>query len=169
MDVGAYIKVSSPHLRGYSDSYGVTDGIGMIRAIRQSLENEGCQLEVINTGLAPVNWNSAARVSSITSPTVILVETNAFTSSGSDISFFSAGDVVQHLPKGDQDNPSAQLTIDSILGNKITFTAAHGILSTGGTIEPVTYAAASTTHKEDAYLADNNDIINVTISAQEYN
>ena len=169
MDVGAYVKVSSPHLRGYSDSYGVTDGVGMIRAIRQSLENEGCQLEIINTGLAPVNWNSSARVSSITSPTVILVEANAFTSSGSDISFFSAGDVVQHLPKGDQDNPSAQLTIDSILGNKITFTTAHGISSTGGTIEPVTYAAASTTHKEDAYLANTNDIINVTISAQEYN
>jgi len=147
----------------------VTDGIGMIRAIRQSLEGEGCQLEIINTGLAPVNWNSAARVSSITSPTAILVETNAFTSSGSDVSFFSAGDVVQHLPKGDQDNPSVSLTIDSILGSEITFTTAHGISNINGTIEPVTYAAASTTHREDAYLADINNIINVTIAAQEFN
>jgi len=169
LDVGSYIKVSSPHLRGYSDEYGVTGGIGMIRAIRQSLEGEGCELEIIATGLSPVNWNRAARVSSVDSSTAVSVGAGAFSASGSDASFYAAGDVVQHLPLGNQDGAGSQLTIDSIVGNVITFTAAHGISSTGGTIEPVTYASASTAHREDAYLADNSDRINLTITAQEFN
>lgn len=168
LDVGSYIKVSSPHLRGYGDDYGVTDGIGMIRTITQSLQGEGCDLEIITTGLSPVNWNSSARVSSVSSSTAIVIDATAFSATG-DAAFFKAGDVVQHLPKGDQDNPSSQLTISSVVGNVVTFSAAHGISSGGGTIEPATYNAASSEHREDAYLANNSDKINVTIEAQEYN
>ena len=168
LDVGSYIKVSSPHLRGYGDDYGVTDGIGMIRSITQSLQGEGCDLEIITTGLSPVNWNSAARVSSVSSSTAIVIDATAFSATG-DAAFFKAGDVVQHLPKGNQDNPSSQLTISSVVGNVITFSAAHGISTSGGTIEPATYNAASAEHREDAYLANSQDKINVTIAAQEFN
>ncbi|MBV53075.1 MAG: hypothetical protein CL816_03300, partial [Coxiellaceae bacterium] len=37
LDVGSYVSVSSPHLKGYGDAYGVTDGVGMVRSIRQEL------------------------------------------------------------------------------------------------------------------------------------
>jgi len=171
LDVGSYIKVSSPHLRGYEDTYGVTDGIGMIRGIRQSLEGEGCELSIITVGIAPVNWNSAMKIASVTNATTIEVEANEYTTTaqGQDSDFFKAGDVVQHIPRGNQDAAGSQLTIDSVSGTTITFTAAHSISSGGGTIEPATYSAASSVHKEDAYLSDNNDIINVTTDAQEFN
>lgn len=173
LDVGSYIKVSSPHLRGYDDTYGVTDGIGMIRGIRQSLEGEGCELSIITVGLAPVNWNSSMKIASVTSSTVIEVEANEYTltAQGQDSDFFRAGDVVQHIPRGDQDAAAAAvpLTIASVSGTTITFTAAHSISSGGGTIEPAKYSSASSIHKEDAYLADTSDIINVTTDAQEFN
>ena len=171
LDVGSYIKVSSPHLRGYEDTYGVTDGIGMIRGIRQSLEGEGCELSIITVGIAPVNWNSAMRVASVVSSTTIEVESNQFTTTaqGRDSDFFKAGDVVQHIPRGNHDAAGAQLTILSVSGNLIKFTTAHSISAGGDTIEPATYSAASSIHKEDAYLANTSDIINVTTDAQEFN
>tara|TARA_R100000152_G_scaffold13698_1_gene6094 strand:- start:2050 stop:4560 length:2511 start_codon:yes stop_codon:yes gene_type:complete len=169
LDVGSYIKVSSPHLRGYSDDYGVTDGIGMIRGIRQSLEGEGCELSIITVGIAPVNWNSAMKIASVTNTTTIEVHANQFSSSGADVNFFKAGDVVQHVPRGNQDAAGGQLTIQSITSNTVKFTTAHSISTTGGTIEPATYSAASTTHQEDAYLSNNSDIINVSVDAQEFN
>jgi hypothetical protein len=173
LDVGSYIKVSSPHLRGYDDTYGVTDGIGMIRGIRQSLEGEGCELSIITVGLAPVNWNSSMKIASVTSSTVIEVEANEYTTTaqGQDSDFFRAGDVVQHIPRGNQDAAvtATPLTIASVSGTTITFNAAHSISSGGGTIEPAKYSVASSIHKEDAYLADTSDIINVTTDAQEFN
>ena len=86
----------------------------------------------------------------------------------SDVTFFEAGDVVDHLPHGAHDSATTGLTIDSISGNIITFTSAHGISVTGGTIEPTTYANASTTHRADAYLANSSNIINTNVDAQEY-
>ena len=169
LDVGSYIKVSSPHFRGYSDDYGVTNGIGMIRGIRQSLEGEGCELNIITVGISPVNWNSSMQVASVTDTTTIVVEANQFSASGADVNCFKAGDVVQHIPRGNHDAAGAQLTIQSITSNSVTFTTAHSISSGGGTIEPATFNAASTTHQEDAYLSNNSDIINVSVDAQEYN
>jgi hypothetical protein len=169
LDVGSYIRVSSPHLRGYDDTYGVTDGIGMVRGIRQSLEGEGAELDIITVGIAPVNWNSSMKVASVSSTTVIVVSANEYTTTGSDSDFFKAGDVVNHVPRGNQDGAGSDLTILSIVGNTITFTGAHGISDGGGTIEPSTYSASSVIHQEDAYLSNNSDIINTTVDAQEYN
>ena len=169
LDVGSYIKVSSPHFRGYSDDYGVTNGIGMIRGIRQSLEGEGCELNIITVGIAPVNWNSSMQVASVTDTTTIEVNANQFSASGADVNFFKAGDVVQHIPRGNHDAAGGQLTIQSITSNTVKFTTAHSISTTGGTIEPATFNAASTTHQEDAYLCNNSDIINVSVDAQEFN
>jgi len=84
------------------------------------------------------------------------------------VSFFQAGDVVDYLPLGDHDNAITNLTIQSISSNTITFTGAHGISVTGGTLEPTTYANASATHKLDAYLANASNVINSNVDAQEY-
>ena len=168
LDVGSYVKVSSPHLKGYSDSYGVVDGVGMVRSINQELMSEGCSLEIIVTGLNPVAWNATAKVTSITPTTATVSEDDFSDSSVDDVSFFKAGDVVDYVPRGDHDNAITGLTIQSISGNTITFTGAHGIASLNGTLEPTTYANASATHQADAYLANASDKINTTVDAQEY-
>jgi hypothetical protein len=169
LDVGSYVTVSSPHLRGYSDSYGVTNGIGMVRSINQELMSEGCEIELLTTGLSPVAWNATATVDSIVSIIKVTVSSNDFSLSDSnDISFFKAGDVVDYLPLGDHDNAITGLTIESISSNIITFTSAHGISVSGGTLEPTTYSNASVTHQEDGYLANSSNIINSTTEAQEF-
>ena len=168
LDVGSYVKVRSPHGKGYSDSYGVVDGVGMVRSINQELMSEGCSLEIIVTGLNPVAWNATAKVTSITPTTATVSEDDFSDSSVDDVSFFKAGDVVDYVPRGDHDNAITGLTIQSISGNTITFTGAHGIASLNGTLEPTTYANASATHQADAYLANASDKINTTVDAQEY-
>jgi len=85
-----------------------------------------------------------------------------------DNTFFKVGDVVDYVPKGDHDNAITGLEIQAISGTYITFTGAHGITSTGGTLEPTTYSNASADHKADAYLANSSDIINTTTEAQEF-
>ena len=169
LDVGSYVTVSSPHLRGYSDSYGVTNGVGMVRSINQELMSEGCEIELLTTGLSPVAWNASAVVAFVSSSTSVLVDTNAFSRSGvSDVSFFAVGDIVDYLPEGDHDNAIIGLEIQSISSNTITFTGAHGISANKGTLEPTTFANASATHQADAYLANASNIINTDTEAQEF-
>ena len=168
LDVGSYVTVSSPHLKGYSDSYGVTEQIGMITAIRQELMSEGCELEIVTTGLAPVAWNATARVTSITPQTATVAADDFSSSDVDDVSFFQVGDVVDYLPRGNHDGAITGLEIQSITGNTIEFTTNHGISSLNGTLEPTTYANASANHRSDAYLANASDILNTTVDAQEY-
>ena len=58
----------------------------------------------------------------------------------------TAGDIVDFLPFGDEDNSITGLTIASITSNLVTFTAAHGV-TTLGTLEPTVYTSASADHK----------------------
>ena len=169
LDVGSYVTVSSPHLRGYGDSYGVTNGVGMVRSINQELMSEGCEIELLTTGLSPVAWNATAEVSLIVNTTSIVVESNSFSRTDeNDVNFFKVGDVVDYLPVGDHDNPITGLQIQSISTNIITFTSAHGITVAKGTLEPTTYANASAHHQADAYLANASSIINTDTEAQEF-
>ena len=168
LDVGSYVSVSSPHLKGYSDEYGVTNGVGMVRSIRQDLMSEGCELEILVTGLNPVAWNVTAKVISITLDSVTVSKNDFSDSTVDDVSFFSVDDVVDYVPQGDHDNAITGLVISSITNDTITFTANHGIASLNGTLESTTYASASTQHQADAYLANSSDIINTTKDAQEY-
>jgi hypothetical protein len=166
LDLGSYINVSSSHLRGYGDEYGVTDGIAMVKTINQNLLDEGCDLELITTGLNVVAWNSSATVATIPTTTSITINTTDF--STNDALFFSSGDVVDYVPTGDQDNQITGLTIDTVVGSTITFTAAHGISSAAGTIEPTVYSNASNDHRLDGYLANSSNVINSTVDAQTY-
>jgi hypothetical protein len=164
LDVGSYIKISSPHLKSYGDSYGVVNEIGMIRSINQNLMSEGADLEVAHTGISVVNWNSTLKVTFITSTNSLTVSINTY--SNDDLSFFKAGDVVDFLPFGDEDNSINSLEIQSIVGSLISFTSTHGI-STLGTIEPTSYTLSSEDHKIDAYLSNNN-ILGASDEAKEY-
>jgi hypothetical protein len=169
LDVGAYIDVSSPLLKGYGDEWGVTNEVGMIQSIHQELMGEGAQIEIIHTGTKPVAWNASADVTAITSATELEVAATSYSSTG-DVTFFQAGDVVDYLPRGDHDNAITGLTIDSISGNVITFTASHGVTVTGGTLEPTIYTSASTHHQADAYLASDTSppVLGSNTEAQRY-
>ncbi len=165
LDVGTYVKCSSPHLKGLSDSYGVTDEIGMIKSITQELMSEGCKLEIIKSGITAVNWNSSLKVTSIISSTSVIVSINTF--SNDDLSFFNSSDYVDFLPFGDEDNSITGLKITNIVGSFVSFSSAHGI-TTLGTLEPSQYNIASSSHKVDAYLASAG-ILGTSDDAQEYN
>jgi len=165
LEVGSYVKCSSPHLKDLGDDYGVTNKIGMIKSINQELMSEGCDLEIVRTGIIPFNWNSTMKVTFINSATEITVSTNTY--SDDDTAFFKAGDVVDFLPFGAEDSSTTGLTIQSIVGSTVTFTAAHGI-STLGTIEPTSYSSASADHKQDAYLATAAGVLGTSADAQEY-
>ena len=165
LDVGSYVKCTSPHLKGMGDEYGITDEIGMIKSINQELMSEGCSLEIIKTGIISVNWNSTLKVTFVTSTTELTVSTNEF--SDDDTSFFSVGDVVDFLPYGNEDGAITGLKILTIVGSLITFTSPHGV-STLGTLEPTVYTSASDAHKKDAYLASSG-ILGIADDAQEYN
>jgi hypothetical protein len=128
--------------------------------------SEGSELDIIHTALQSTGWNAAADVLFITSTTSVQISITNYASadyfgeSVKDGSFFQAGDVVDYLPRGDEDNPITGLTIQSVTGvflNNVTFTAAHGITTAGGTIEPTTYASASTNHQQYAYIDQNKE------------
>jgi len=160
LEVGAYVQVSSPELRGYGDAYGVSAGVGMVRSVRQSLTGEGVEVEVLHYGFGSTGWNVSAEVAAITNATTIEVSSLTYGRGQSptgatryDVEFFSVGDVVDYIPPGDEDS-AVTLTISSISGNEIAFSAAHGIASAVGHIEPTTYDSAPASHQARAYLAD---------------
>ena len=98
----------------------------MIRSIHQELMSEGCDLELLTTGLSPVAWNATATVATIPTTTTVTVNTDDYSESGiDDVSFFRAGDLVDYLPSGDHDSGTLGLEIQSISGNTITFTAVQ--------------------------------------------
>ena len=141
-----------------NDSSKAVKGVAQVR--RQALTGEGVEVEVLHYNFGIAGWNVAAELASITNATTIEVENFTFDRGTSpigqlryDVDLFSVGDVIDYIPPGDEDNPTT-LTIDSISGNQITFTAAHGIASAVGHIEPTTYDAAASQHQARAYLAD---------------
>ena len=170
LDIGSYVKVSSPLLKGYGDSWGVTDEVGMIQSMTQELMSEGAQLEIIATGLDPVAWNQSALVNAIISTTDVQVASLTYSETDNDVTYYGAGDVVDYLPEGDHDNAITGLVIQAITGNRIRFTAAHGISATGGTLEPTTYTSARATQQADAYLASDTSppVLGSSVEAQRY-
>ena len=80
----------------------------------------------------------------------------------------SWADTVEMLIRTSRITGIVFLIIASVVGQTITFTTNHGISAAGGTLEPTTYADASTTHKADAYLAS-NDALPVLASDQAQN
>jgi hypothetical protein len=165
LDVGSYVKCSSPHFKDIGDEYGVTNKIGMIKSINQELMSEGCEIEIVRTGISVTNWNSTLLVTFVLSSNQLTISTNTY--SDDDTVFFQSGDVVDFLPFGDEDNSTNGLIIDSISGSTLTFTAGHGI-TTLGTIEPTTYLNASSDHRIDAYLSTASGVLGTNDKSKEY-
>ncbi len=167
LEVGTCVSASSPHLRGYGDAYGVTDEIGMVRTIKQSLTGEGVSIDILHYQLEPTGWNASAEVAGVVSITTLEFNTITYTrgrtpagASTTDCALFTAGDVVDYIPPGDEDNQTT-LTVASVdlALSRITFTATHGVASGIGHIEPTSYDAAPASHTARAYLADASDTL----------
>lgn len=148
LDIGSSLRVSSDFLKGYSDDYGVSDGIGLIVSMRLSLFGEGCELKLNHYGLSSPTWNASARVDQVINSTTVSIVADQF--SASDISFFKAGDAVVRYTWGANDSKTG-LTISQINGAQIVFSGSHGATA-GDIIQPASYTLASTAHKKRAYI-----------------
>jgi len=178
IDIGRYALVSSPLLKGYSPEYGVTNGVGFIRSIRQELMSEGCEVEILSSGSNTASWHDSGRVSAIVNTTTVYILEGAFAETnliGEDVKasdFFKVGDIVDYLPKGDHDNAITGLEIASISRGgtfgTIEFTSTHGISAIGGTLEPTLYTSASTDQKVDAYISNTSGILGTSDEGKEY-
>ena len=178
IDIGRYALVSSDRLKAYGPEYGVTDGVGLIRSIRQELMSEGCELEILTTGTKTAGWNDSAKVLTIPSTTSVTIDQDLFSNtdllgdSVKDSSFFKVDDVVDYVLEGDHDNSITGLTIQSIVDNganaTITFTGLHGISSTGGTLEPTIYTSATSDQKLDAYISNSSGVLGASDDGKEF-
>ena len=148
LDIGSSLRVSSDFLKGYSDDYGVSDGVGLIVSMRLALFGEGCELKLNHYGLSSPTWNASARVDQVINSTTVSIVADQF--SASDISFFKAGDAVVRYTWGANDSKTS-LTISQINGAQIVFSGSHGATA-GDIIQPASYTLASTAHKKRAYI-----------------
>ena len=148
LDIGSSLRVSSDFLKGYSDDYGVSDGVGLIVSMRLSLFGEGCELKLNHYGLSSPTWNASARVDQVINSTTVSIVADQF--SASDISFFKVGDAVVRYTWGANDSKTS-LTISQINGAQIVFSGSHGATA-GDIIQPASYTLASTAHKKRAYI-----------------
>ena len=148
LDIGSSLRVSSDFLKGYSDDYGVSDGVGLIVSMRLSLFGEGCELKLNHYGLSSPTWNASARVDQVINSTTVSIVVDQF--SASDISFFKVGDAVVRYTWGANDSKTS-LTISQINGAQIVFSGSHGATA-GDIIQPASYTLASTAHKKRAYI-----------------
>lgn len=178
IDIGRYALVSSDRLKAYGPEYGVTNGVGLIRSIRQELLSEGCELEILTTGTRTAGWNDSALVLTVPTTTTVTIDQDVFSNTNllgesvKDSEFFKVDDVVDYVLEGDHDNSITGLTIQSIVDNgasaTITFTAAHGISSAGGTLEPTIYTSAVADQKLDAYIANSSGVLGASDDGKEF-
>jgi hypothetical protein len=102
----------------------------------------------------------------------VFSNTNLLGESVKDSEFFKVDDVVDYVLEGDHDNSITGLTIQSIVDNgasaTITFTAAHGISSAGGTLEPAVYTSAVADQKLDAYIANSSGVLGASDDGKEF-
>jgi hypothetical protein len=177
IDIGRYALVSSDRLKAYGPEYGVTDGVGLIRSIRQELMSEGCELEILSTGTRTTGWNDSALVLAVPSTTTVTIDQDVFSKTDilgntvKDSEFFKADDVVDYVLEGDHDSSITGLTIQSVVDNgttaTITFTGTHGIVAAGGTLEPTVYTSAVADQKIDAYISNASGILGASDDGKE--
>lgn len=177
IDIGRYALVSSDRLKGYSPEYGVENGVGLIRSIRQELMGEGCELEILTTGSNTAGWNDSALVLSVPSTTTVTIDQDVFSNTNllgesvKDSNFFKVDDVVDYVLEGHHDSSITGLTIQSIVDNgttaTITFTGVHGIVAGGGTLEPTIYTSAVADQKLDAYISNASGILGASDNGKE--
>ena len=148
LDLGSYLKISSDFLKAYTDDYGISQKVGMIKKININLMGEGAEIELIHLGDSSPTWNASAYVSSVIDSDTIAIDTDYFSSA--DANYFQVGNVVKRSTPG-SDDTTTTLTISQINGNQISFTSSHSA-SAGDVIQPTDYTTASSNHTKRAYI-----------------
>jgi hypothetical protein len=148
LDVGSSLRVTSNFLKGYDDSYGVNEAIGMVTSIKLSLFNEGCDLKINHYGFNTPTWNASAKIDSVINTSTVEIVSDQH--SNQDIIYFKAGDIVSIFTPGANDTKRTR-TISSISANQITFTSSHSS-SAGDIIQPTTFLNAPSHHTKRAYI-----------------
>lgn len=165
--IGSTVLLTSTRAALQDGTEGVTDlpcRVVEIRAdIQRAVTRLGLMAMPLRGGARSGGYVPAMRVSGVTSPTVVVVESNAYTATvhpvtGAvqlDPSLFSTGDAVSCVPIG---NWSGRVTTSlvSVVGTSITTAAAHG-LAIGDTIRHDDYAAATVAVQAYAYLSSDAD------------
>lgn len=151
LDLGSLVKINSQFLRGYEDTMGVTSAMGMITSIDIKLMEEGAGLEVLHYDDGGTVYNAAAQVALVYSASALDFEENFFSIQG-DLSFFRVGDSVRL--QSQLADTSTTRTILSITGNRVVFTANHGVLSSSTVMLPVSYDSTTDVYRSRGYIAD---------------
>lgn len=165
MQIGSVYTITSRHLKGYGDEWGVVGKSARLVSLDMNLEAEGATVRFVSYDTNATGWNAAMRVSFVLNSTTVAVSSNVFTevrnphtnAIQSDSDFFGAGDVVKASSPYDMD-ASTTLTLLSVTSTVVAFTAAHG-LATGDIIEPPTYASQSDVHKGLASIANSSGLL----------
>lgn len=163
INVGDVVLVSSVHLRGFSDSTGVTAERARVMSKKGELSGEGCALTLKHTGARVAGFAASAEVLAIIDPVTVEVSVNRFTRPFNalgvaqyDIDGFVVDDAPIYEPRGANDAPVAlpKILSTSTTTHRIVFVAAHGIAAIGGHLVQPSYDLATTRQKGYAYLAD---------------
>ena len=165
--IGSTVLLTSTRAALQDGTEGVTDlpcRVVEIRAdIQRAVTRLGLMAMPLRGGARSGGYVPAMRVSGVTSPTVVVVESNAYTATVHPVTgaaqldpfLFLAGDDVSCVPVG---NWSGRVTTSlvSVVGTTITTTAPHG-LAIGDTIRHDDYAAATVAVQAYAYLSSDAD------------
>ena len=165
--IGSTVLLTSTRAALQDGTEGVTDlpcRVVEIRAdIQRAVTRLGLMAMPLRGGAKSGGYVPAMRVSGVTSPTVVVVESNAYTATVHPVTgaaqldpfLFLAGDDVSCVPVG---NWSGRVTTSlvSVVGTTITTTAPHG-LAIGDTIRHDDYAAATVAVQAYAYLSSDAD------------
>lgn len=155
LDAGMLVNLSSRFLKGYDDTWGVSNVICVVKSIKTSLIGEGCDLECIYFDFTNPTWNASLKLTAATSGTnYVTVSRTEYTSD--DLAYFKVGDVVDIYSQSNFAVGNTGLVIQSIdLNlNRVYFTTNHTINSSSYILVPSVYDDASDSHKNRCYIAD---------------
>jgi hypothetical protein len=174
LPLGGTIRVTNPRLRGFTPDP-VVEQLAVLTRRSVGLATEGAELEFRQTGRRPTGWNAAMRVSSVVSPTVVIVAANAYAqtvgpdgTAWQDLASFIVGASVRCCPRTDTDSGDVR-SVSAVDGSTraITLNAAHG-LGIGDFLVPETHAEAWDDVDPFAWLADADGELSGGVEGDEY-
>lgn len=164
LDVGAVVNVTALDAQAYDGTLGVSGVSGRIMSIRRQWGDGTAELSIRIYDALATGWAPSLEVAAIIDPTTLQVTPNAYTrtvhpitgEAQEDLDYWNPGDGAAVMTTGDYATFAGGLvvlTVDTTL-NRIQFTAPHGLGGLPATVRPDDYNAASTYHRQFAYLAD---------------
>jgi hypothetical protein len=163
--VGDTVTLTCSSAVGIDGTLGLTSEPCRVLGVERDWLGNRVQLTLGAAGLRPSGWAPSLRVASVSSPTVVVVSANQYTSAvcprtgeaqtdigRTSLAYFAVGDKVRCIPAGAWAS-GGEVTITVIAGNTVTFGAAHG-LAAGDDIDHADYDDASAAARVYAYLSD---------------